>query len=161
MSARKFLLLLLLLAVLVAGGYYGIRAVTAEEPPQQESAQVQSCYDGDTCTLTSGERVRILGIDAPEISTGDCYAPESRDVLRDLVVGQDVLLTSDPEQGDEDRYGRSLRYMEVAQTGDVGAFLVSNGFAVVYTEYPVQRTQEYLDLQRQAQERRQGVWACS
>jgi endonuclease YncB( thermonuclease family) len=49
------------------------------------SAIVASVYDGDTLTMTNGERVRLLQIDTPELGSGECYsrgrpdrAPEPR-----------------------------------------------------------------------------------
>ena len=32
-----------------------------------ESATIRSCYDGDTCLTTTGERIRLACIDTPEL----------------------------------------------------------------------------------------------
>ena len=54
---------------------------------------IASCYDGDTCTTTNGERIRLACIDTPELR-GNRAQPElaeaARNHLRDLVVGQKV-----------------------------------------------------------------------
>ena len=34
------------------------------------SVVIASCYDGDTCTTTTGERVRLACIDTPELQLG-------------------------------------------------------------------------------------------
>ena len=54
---------------------------------------IATCYDGDTCTTTTGERVRLACIDTPEL-TGKRAEPvpprAARDHLRNLVVGKKV-----------------------------------------------------------------------
>jgi endonuclease YncB( thermonuclease family) len=46
------------------------------------SAIVASVYDGDTLTLTNGQRVRLLQIDTPELGSGECYSRAARTELR-------------------------------------------------------------------------------
>ena len=51
------------------------------------------CYDGDTCTSTQGEKIRLACIDTPELrgSKADPVpAKEARDYLNSLVSGRDV-----------------------------------------------------------------------
>ena len=38
------------------------------------SGIVASVYDGDTLTLSNGQRVRFLQIDTPELGSGECYS---------------------------------------------------------------------------------------
>ena len=33
----------------------------------RESVTIKSCYDGDTCRTTSGEKIRLACIDSPEL----------------------------------------------------------------------------------------------
>ena len=47
---------------------------------------VTAIHDGDTFTLGNGERVRLLGIDAPEL--GNCGASESATLLKSLILGK-------------------------------------------------------------------------
>lgn len=73
---------------------------------------VASVYDGDTLTLTSGWRVRLLQIDTPELASGECYARAARAKLLELApLGSRVILEPDPELDQVDRYGRLLRYV--------------------------------------------------
>ena len=67
--------------------------------------------DGDTLTLTTGARVRLVQIDAPELYD-DCYGKAARVALRRLVPnGSRVTLVRDPALDATDRYGRRLRYV--------------------------------------------------
>lgn len=84
-------------------------------------------YDGDTFTM-NGERIRVLGIDAPEIR-GKCdyekrLAIQSRDRLREIL--NDPFTVS--RQG-KDRYGRTLAHVYVDGV-NVGSTLIAEGLAV-------------------------------
>lgn len=87
--------------------------------------------DGDTLTLTSGAKVRLVQIDAPELET-DCYG---RAALRALIAlaprGTHVTLVSDPRLDDRDTYGRLLRYV-VVRGENVNVQLVREGAASPY-----------------------------
>ena len=86
---------------------------------------VSSVIDGDTFVMDSGERVRIIGVDAPEISSNDCFAVEAKDALSRLVLGKDVVLVDDVDASDV--YGRHLAYVMVDGV-DVGLSLANDGF---------------------------------
>jgi endonuclease YncB( thermonuclease family) len=120
----------LVLAALVVAG-------CASEEPATESASstasvvVARVHDGDTLTLTSGAKVRLVQIDAPELET-DCYG---RAALRALVAlvpaGTRVTLVSDPALDDRDAYDRLLRYVFVGRR-NVNLELVREGAASPY-----------------------------
>jgi endonuclease YncB( thermonuclease family) len=100
--------------------------------PAALTAVVASVADGDTLSLTSGERVRLLQIDAPEVSTGECYARASRAALLRLVpVGSSVTLQTDPRLDKVDRFGRLLRYVRRGAL-NVNVELVRVGAAAPY-----------------------------
>lgn len=86
---------------------------------------VTRIVDGDTVVVGSnvGPRtVRLIGIDAPEVSAGESFGLESTVGLEDLLqVGTPVWLELD--LGLEDRYGRLLAYVYVADPQ--GSFLVA------------------------------------
>ena len=68
---------------------------------------IATCYDGDTCTTTTGERVRLACIDTPELvckRAESAPAKAARDHLRNLVVGKKVGI----RRITEDRYGRTV-----------------------------------------------------
>ena len=43
-----------------------------------ESVTIRSCYDGDTCRTTTGERIRLACIDTPELR-GETGRPDPSD----------------------------------------------------------------------------------
>jgi len=123
--------------------------------------------DGDTVDvrLPSGakRRVRLLGIDTPEVYGGvECGGrAASRSMERMLPRGTRVRLTSDPSQDLKDGYGRLLRYVTKVATGkDVNRRQVYKGLArvYVYAHHPFKRVDAYRTAQRAAQNRHAGIW---
>ena len=93
---------------------------------------VSKIYDGDTITLSTGERVRLLQIDTPELSPAECYGEEARTALGSLLRSAgDVSLKADPKLDKVDRYGRLLRYVYVGKT-NINLKLVEIGAATPY-----------------------------
>jgi micrococcal nuclease len=78
-----------------------------------ELVSVVKVHDGDTVTLSDGIRVRLIQIDAPEISGRECYSIESRRSLTRLVRDRQVSFEHDPGLDKIDRYGRLLGYLFV------------------------------------------------
>ena len=83
--------------------------------------------DGDTVDLSNGQRVRLIGIDAPETGSGSC-ATKATNRMKALVLGQIVKVTPGARD-DKDKYGRLLRYVETAKY-DAGRTLINEGLAI-------------------------------
>lgn len=123
--------------------------------------------DGDTVDVRVGgktHRIRVIGIDTPEVYGGaECGGEQaSRSMKRMVQHGDRVKLTSDPTQDKRDRYGRWLRYVEHGGR-DLGFWQVKKGWAEVYVYQgnPFQRVDRYKRTARLAKEKDQGVWdAC-
>ena len=90
------------------------------------SGVVSQVLDGDTVEVVGVGRVRLVGVDTPEV--GECGAQAAAGRLAELVLGRQVRLVTGG-QGDVDRYGRLLRYLEV-DGADVGLVLVREGRAI-------------------------------
>jgi len=141
-SARSTLPTLALLLALAGS------AATAASP------RVARILDGDTVVLTSGERVRYLGINAPE--AGERYAAEATARNAALVQGQAVTLETDAEL--RDHYGPLLAFVSVNGIS-VSETLVQEGLAHVLLIPPNRKHAEaLLALQREAQSGHRGIW---
>jgi endonuclease YncB( thermonuclease family) len=128
-----------LLLVTVALGAAWMGANGAQEPaagPADGTATsawaVVSVTDGDTLVVSRGgieERVRLLGIDTPEVD--QCGYAEATAAMAGLVQGVDVTLVVGSTD-DRDQYDRMLRYVEVDVAGvtvDVGLRMLESGLA--------------------------------
>lgn len=94
---------------------------------------IASCYDGDTCTTTTGERVRLACIDTPELN-GEGAEPvparAARDHLRGLVVGKEVGI----RRITKDRYGRTVAELFLREK-NISQEMVRKEYAQVYLSY--------------------------
>ena len=107
-----------------SGGTIGAPRPSAGGPAT--TVTVERVVDGDTLEVSSGDRVRLIGIDTPE--AGECGDDEAAAVLRRLVDGRRVTLVAGASQ-DRDRYGRLLRYVEVDGV-DANLVLLQRGRAI-------------------------------
>ncbi|WP_424449242.1 thermonuclease family protein [Microbacterium arborescens] len=102
-------------------------------------AEVTAVVDGDTIDVRTGlgtERVRIIGIDTPEIgrdgAADECYAQEAREYVNDALYGRTVELYPDPTQDDADRYGRLLRHV-IVDDRSIAEDAIAAGMGYEYT----------------------------
>lgn len=102
------------------------------------NAMVTNVYDGDTVTcdvdlgmktFAVGEKIRLAGIDAPELR-GDSMelGIKSRDALRDLVLHKQVFLTTLKDK--RGKYGRYIGILILKDGTIVNQKMVDDGFAV-------------------------------
>jgi endonuclease YncB( thermonuclease family) len=136
-------------------------------PNDAELIQVRNVYDGDTMTLTDERRIRLLGIDTPEIKQQQPYAQESKQYTKHLIdthAGK-IYLSYEPNQDRQDHYGRLLGFVYVQQGPQqylcINEGLVQSGYATVYAPNKASQIQafpKYTQLQKEAQTQRRGVW---
>ena len=110
-------------------------------------------HDGDTLRCGS-ERVRLFGVDAPEVRRGNTpaepFAYEARDELHRLTRGRvGCRIVS------RDRYGRSVGRCWSDASPDVNAAIVRSGFASEYRRYS---KGTYTQAERDAKAARRGMW---
>ncbi len=93
--------------------------------------------DGDRMDvrLRSGvrERVRVLGIDAPELARRECHAAQAIAATRRLALGKLVRLAGDRSQAARDQKRRLVAYVRLPDGNDLGRSLLRGGFATVVT----------------------------
>jgi endonuclease YncB( thermonuclease family) len=123
---------------------------------------VRSVFDGDTIEVESVGRVRLLGIDAPEIAHGLAtaapFAQEAKVRLTALVWHRWVRLERDAESVDV--YNRALAYVVTDDGQFVNAVLAREGLARVVAERPIRRLDELKQAEREAQMFRRGIWGA-
>lgn len=132
--------------------------------------QVTKIVDGDTVDVLIDnkiERIRLIGIDAPETvdpdSPVECYGPEATNKLKQLLSNQKVYLENDLSQSDRDKYNRLLRYVFLDKT-NINEEMIKYGFAREYTylknDYKYKK--EFVEAQMWSKIHHFGLWsACS
>ena len=127
---------------------------------RSEAVVVTSVTDGDTITVTKFGRVRLLGIDAPEMGRGfDTAAPfahEARERLISIALHRWVRL--EHEGAVFDTYRRRLAYVFREDGVFINAALVRDGLARVTAREPLTRLDELKRAEAEARSYRRGMW---
>lgn len=126
-------------------------------------AKVASATDGDTVVLAGGKRLRLTGIDSPEIhhprKPVECFGPEAARFMAELLpAGTAVRVATDVQS--HDRYGRLLGYVFRKSDGlFVNLEAVRRGYAVVLTVPPnIAHATDFVAAEREAREAGRGLW---
>lgn len=131
-------------------------------------AVVTQVVDGDTLDvrLSNGkrDRVRILGIDSPEMRPKERCANQATEAARRLAQGKTVALVTDRTQATRDRYKQLLAYVTLPGGSDLGRRLLTTGHAKVYVfgGRPFLRVNAYRAAEKNARGSGFGLWGnCS
>ena len=127
--------------------------IPSRPSPPTPTWRVVSVHDGDTLRAIDASKtehkVRLLGIDAPEI--GQPFGAVSRDRLTSLTKGKSVEVSFD----ERDRYGRVLARLEVDGL-DVNHQMVTDGLAWHFTRYSNDAALAAAESEARAAKR--GLW---
>ncbi|WP_258182929.1 thermonuclease family protein [Enhygromyxa salina] len=141
----------------------GTGSETTEHPCGPTSGVVERVIDGDTMVLESGDRVRYILVNTPEITDGknECWGSQASDYNSMQVLGRTVTIEYDQEC--RDQYGRLLGYVSVEDL-EINRALLENGFACILHISPNgdSRLAEYQALENEAKTAEIGMWgACA
>lgn len=144
----------------------GIQAAWAGCPPDriEERVRVSTVIDGDTLILDDRRRIRLIGIDTPELGTdGGAHEPgalEARNRLRQLMFTNhwQIGLRFDRER--EDRYGRLLAHAFLADGRNLTERLLETGSGSHLVVPPnTWQADCYAAASAHARIARNGIWA--
>lgn len=143
---------------------FSLRALglcTLEPGVDVETVQVADVFDGDTVRLEDGRRVRLVGINTPEVAhqgkPAEPLAEAAKEQLETLLKKRPIRLLVG--QDSHDHYGRVLGHLFDAEGSSVIAALLQQGAGFQVAIAPNFRYLDcYLQAQKQAQEQRLGVW---
>jgi len=143
--------------------FSGGNNLTTDEQNADDMVRVKRVIDGDTFETENGQKVRMIGIDAPESVHPDKeknteFGKEASKFLKELLEGKSVRLEKDVSE--TDRYGRLLRYVYLADGTFVNELIVKEGYARVSTYPPdVKFADVFVEAERYARENNKGLWA--
>ena len=181
MDWRRLALLVTVLLV-TASGCAGLE-LGASPAGTSDNVTVIGIVDGDTIDVRyengSSERVRLLGVDTPEVHVEtdpeefegvpnttagrDCLrsvGQEASSFVRERIGDADVRLEGDPTADRRGSYGRLLAYVYYdADDENLNYRLVADGYARVYETEFTER-ERFDEAQGAAKEAGIGVWRC-
>lgn len=120
-------------------------------------AKVARVIDGDTIIIDTGQHVRYIGVNTPEVETSECFATEATEINKNLVLDKVVRLEKDISE--IDKYGRLLRFVYI---GDIfiDDYLVKNGYAKIMTVPPdIKNKDQFGQSENYARQNRLGLWS--
>lgn len=125
---------------------------------------VRYVVDGDTVWLKDGRKVRLIGIDTPEIGhqgrASEPYARKARRRLQALLDahGRHIGLVRDRER--RDHYHRTLAHLFLHDGTSIEAYLLREGLGTGFVVPPNLRFLGcYRAAERRARKARRGIWS--
>ena len=131
---------------------------------------VAKVHDGDTFTLVGGQKIRVFGIDAPELHqqcrADAIHAPgpspcvpcgeAARQALEELILGKEVRCESRGQS-----YDRVVGECAVGKV-QIGPWMLTHGNAVVYEQFLRKKDKtSYLGAEAGAKRANEGIWALT
>lgn len=162
-------LYLILLTIFFLIGFFSF----IKSKPQQKYiptpitlVKITKVFDGDTFEIETGQHVRYIGLNAPELYYPnrpiECFATEAQKANKDLVEGKMVRLEKDVSE--TDKYGRLLRYVYLENTSTniplfVNKFLITEGYARLMTIPPdLKYYSVFKEEELKAKNKKKGLW---
>ena len=171
-----FLLLLIGLPWRVEAEIYQWRDVKGEEhfsdlfhpdakivaiKPGYDFFSVKTVYDGDTVLLEDGRKIRLLGINTPEVQHRDKLADAGGEEAKVWLINKlqqaKVRLEIDFER--TDKYGRTLAHLFTEKKEHINLSLVKAGLATTSIYPPnLLYINELLAAENKAEQEKLGIW---
>lgn len=163
-------------ALITAAFYIGLKALISPGAARADDSyySVTRVIDGDTIVLSSGQRVRLIGIDTPEMHYSNKLLRDVRRshlqikaiqqtgaraaaFTRELCLGKKVRLEFDLQR--KDKYNRLLAYVYLEDSTFVNGRILQEGYGRLMTIPPnVKYADYFVKMQKEARENRKGLW---
>ena len=131
-------------------------------PADPQSVDIRRVYDGDTLLLNDGRKVRLIGINTPELGrSGQPDQPlaiQATAAARRLLKGQNPVRLQLGSQS-KDHYGRVLGHIFLANDRNLEAELLKQGLGFAISIPPNLSLRDCLNqAERGARQAKLGVW---
>ena len=132
-----------------------LSALLFAAPPKE--GIIVAVYDGDTYTLSDGNKIRLRGVNTPELRPKEDFGIEARDEASKMLLQKKVILHYGAVT--KDGYGRLIAGVETDKV-DIGTHLLQKGLGHLFLIPP-----ESVDLptmlkaQEEAQKNNVGLWS--
>lgn len=124
---------------------------------------VERVHDGDSIRLKGAGKIRLIGINTPELgrdgSPNQPYAIQARNRFWQLVNGANRKVGVLMDNQKKDRFGRTLAHLFLPDGTNISALLLREGLGWHITVTPNTRfLRRYTRAQQEARIRKLGVW---
>ncbi|MBL4743158.1 MAG: thermonuclease family protein, partial [Cycloclasticus sp.] len=115
-----------------------IISLTLSSAYAADTRRVVRVVDGDTVILDGGEKVRLLGINTPELGFHgkpvEAGALAAKSLLQQWVLNKQVSVVRDVER--KDHYGRTLAHLFIEGSGHINVLMLQSGLATLSLHPP-------------------------
>jgi len=129
-------------------------------PTYSQTVLVKRVIDGNTLALSTGEKVRPIGVDTPETKDPrkpvQYFGKEATAFTQRLTEGKSLRLEYDQQH--QDKYGRTLAYVYLENGTFVNAEIIRQGFGFAHTRFPFKYLEEFRQFEREARQAKRGLW---
>jgi micrococcal nuclease len=148
---------------IVFGVKLGEDFVKENYPKNCRWEKLERVVDGDTIVTKKSGKIRLIGIDTPEVHSPYTEeqpgGKEATAKIRGILANSKIVCLIHDKIGDQtDKYGRSLDYVFTEDGTDINAKMVKTGFARWYSRFPYSRKGEFKVYQDRAKEKEVGLW---
>ena len=130
---------------------------------EETSVIVSYVVDGDTIILKNGDKIRLIGVDAPEIH-GDTkpvgeFGWDAKKFVEDFLKTNDWKISLEFDEERYDHYGRVLAYV-YGKDGMLNELLLQNGLArPLFYESTSRYVNRFVDAYTNAFSNRMGIFS--
>ncbi len=140
---------------------HGAKPVKLPSRTYRHLHRVKKVYDGDTIILENDQRVRLLGINTPEIEsrhrTDEPGGKAAKTWLAKQLQDQSIYLEFDLEK--RDKYKRLLAHVFLNDGTHINLELIKNGLAFISIIPPnLRHASKFFQAQKQAERDNLGLW---
>ena len=158
----SYVLKILIFLVLCSAVY----ADTCTKESSASLASIKRVIDADTLELSTGERIRLIGVDAPELGRrGQADEPFSREGKRALeqkLESHNHRVWVQPGEEPKDRYDRLLADLFFEDGRSVQGWLLEQGWVMQVFIAPNLRYSDCLSIDEQkARQQGIGIWSLA
>lgn len=134
-----------------------------EAKPRYQYEQVKWIYDGDTLQLKDGRKIRVIGIDAPELAhykkKAEPLGAKATEQLRQRLNESNNNVRLEFDDAAKDRYKRTLAHVFFTDGSNLSTWLLQKGLANTMIFPPnIRYASDYKKVQQSAQEKQLGIW---
>jgi len=143
--------LVALMIIVLIGLFHWAKALDLHE--------VIKVFDGDTIEIDDGRKIRLIGVDAPEVKSPyreeEPFGKQSKSYLNKMLYGKKIYYRTGADT--YDKYGRTLAYVYLDGVL-VNGKIIRDGWACAYMRYDYKYKDLFITYEKEARSKGIGMW---
>lgn len=150
-------------ALILSAFFVSTNGFACQSGKMAETVKVKFVYDGDTLYLKDGRKIRIIGINTPEMKhhkqAAEAFSAEATEALRELLYKNNNQVQLQIGIDAYDRYSRQLAHVFLTNGTNVSEWMLKRGFATTLFIPPnLSYLECYTKAETVAQNKQLNIW---